>query len=43
MTVSIFQPGFGIGLTAIIPSGTRMRNAIVAEPSQPWGTRSTAL
>ena len=33
----------GIGLTAIIPSGTRTRSAIVAAPSQPCGTRSTAL
>ena len=43
LTMSSFQPGFGIGLTAMTPAGMRTRIAVVAEPSQPCGTRSTAL
>jgi hypothetical protein len=43
VTVVIVQPGFGIGFARTTPSGMRTRIAVVAVPSQPCGTRSTAL
>jgi hypothetical protein len=43
LTVLSCQPGFGIGLTAMKPAGTRTRIAVVGEPEQPCGTRKTAL
>jgi hypothetical protein len=36
------QPGFGIGFTAIIPSGIVTVTFVVAEGPQPCGTASTA-
>ena len=41
--VSISQPGLGMGLTLMTPSGMRTRSFRVGAPSQPWPTRSTAL
>ena len=43
LTVSTFQPGFGIGFTAITPSGICTRILMVGEPAQPCGTTNTAL
>ena len=34
---------FGIGFTAITPSGICTRSLTVGEPAQPWGTANTAL
>src|SRR5262245_42864578 len=43
VTTSSFQPAFGIGLTATMPSGMRTRIVVVAEPLQPCKTCRTAL
>src|SRR6185312_11885929 len=43
LTISSVQPGFGIGLMPITPSGICTRSLIVADPAQPCGTANTAL
>jgi hypothetical protein len=43
LTMLSCQPGLGIGLTPMTPSGMRMRIEVVAAPSQPCGTRITPL
>jgi len=41
-TTSSVQPGFGIGFTAMTPSGTCRRSITVGDPAQPCGTLKTA-
>jgi hypothetical protein len=43
LIASTLQPAFGIGFTAITPSGICTRIFVVAEPAQPCGTVNTAL